>query len=115
MKAKLRLIGFICAGLVLAFGALVFFSYRRLLAFEHKFMPDLTSLPTHHERRVCFRLIEMGGVTQLPHWTVTYHEQPVTDTNYVDPSLTIDLCGRITDAASKEVYWAVERYKQEHQ
>lgn len=112
MNTKLRLIGLICAGLVLAFGVLAFFSYRRLLAFEHRFMPDLTTLPTHHERRVSFRVIELGSVTRLPHWRVTYHEQPVTDTEYIDPSITVDLFGRIADAASRDVYWAVERYNQ---
>lgn len=77
-------------------------------------MPDLATLRTHHERRVYFRVIETGSVTKLPHWIVTYHEQPVTDTEYIDPSITVDLFGRIADAASKDVSWAVERYKQEH-
>jgi hypothetical protein len=109
VKTKLSPIVLICIVLVLAFGALAFFSYRRLLAFEHRFMPHLTTLPTHHERRVSFRV----SVTRLPHWIVAYHEQPVTDTEYIAPSITVDLFGRIADAASKDVYWAVERYMQE--
>ena len=66
-------------------------------------MPDITTLSKRHERRVSFHVIELWSATRLPHWTVTYHEQPVTDTEYIDPSLTVDVFGRIADAASKEV------------
>jgi hypothetical protein len=113
VKAKLRPIGLICIVLFLAFGALAFFSYRRLLAFENRFMPNLATLPTHHERRVSFRVVDLGSATRLPHWTVAYHEQPVTDTERIDPSITVDLFGRIADAASKDVSSAVESYQQE--
>jgi hypothetical protein len=78
-------------------------------------MPELAALATHHERRVSFRLCERRSATHLPHWTVTYHEQPVTDTGYTDPSLTVDFFGRIADAVSKEVFLAVESYKRSPQ
>ena len=78
-------------------------------------MPEFATLSTRHERRVSFHVIELWGATWIPHWTVTYYEQPVTDLEYIDPSLTVDLFGRIADAASKEVYGPVETYKRQHQ
>lgn len=115
MKSKRKIFGLCCVAFLVAFGALSLVSYRRLLAFENRFMPEFATLPTHHERRVSFHVIELWAATWIPHWTVTYHEQPVRDTEYIDPSLTVDLFGRIVDSASKEVNWAVETYKQQRQ
>jgi len=115
VKSKLTIIGLFCVTLVVALAALSYYSYRRLLEFEHMFMPEFTTLSTNHERRVLFHVFDLWEGTLLPHWTVTYHEEPVTDTEYIDPSITVDLFGRILDGSSKEVSWAVETYKGQNQ
>jgi len=76
-----------------------------MLAFEHQIMPDITMLSTRHVREVSFHVVG---------WTVTYREKPVIDTAYIDPSLTIDLFGRIADAASKRVVDAIGTYELQH-
>jgi hypothetical protein len=115
MKSTRRIIKLGCVALLLMLGALVLYSYQRLLVFERRFMPEIATLPTRHERRVSFHFIALWSATWIPHWTVTYHEQPLTDTEYIDPAITVDLFGRIVDVASKEVFSAVETYKREYQ
>ncbi|MEO7932827.1 MAG: hypothetical protein ABIT76_06690 [Chthoniobacterales bacterium] len=68
-------------------------------------MPNITMLSTRHVREVSFDVFA---------WTVTYREKPVTDTAYTDPSLTIDLFGRIADSASKGVADAIGTYELRH-
>jgi hypothetical protein len=115
MISKRRIAGYICGALVIAFAALSFYSYRCLLAIERRFISQLGVVSTHDDRRVSFHLFEPWSGTCLPHWTVTYHEEPVTDINYIDPSLTVDLFGGIANTTSKELFWAVEFDKLQHQ
>lgn len=115
LKSKPKIIGLSLATLLLAFGAVTFYSYRRLLVFERLFMPSLPSLPAHYERSVSFMIYEHPSATWLPHWTVTYQKQPMVDTDPINPFLTVDLCGRIASAGPKEVSKSVETYQQQHQ
>jgi hypothetical protein len=103
-KALFRISGL--AALVVLI-ALVLYSHARLLDAERRFMPPMSSLATHHEREVSFRLFAPWG----PHWRVVYRESPVTDTEYIDPALSVDLFGRVADTESKEVWSAVAEAK----
>lgn len=91
--------GFLLCGGALAvtvFFALHVYSYVCLLEYEKRFMPEFSTLSTPHVRRVS---------AHFASWTVAYYEDPVTDLRYVDPSITVNIFGRISDASSKEVYF----------
>ncbi len=83
--------------------ALAFYSRSAALRMEKKWMPDIASLATPHERKMNFILWDKWEGVRQPHWKITYHEEPVTDLRYVDPSITVDLFGNLIDTTSKSL------------
>ena len=76
-------------------------------------MPEFVKLPTRHVREETFSL--SGPLFLLPNWTLTYREEPLTDLKYIDPSITIDIFGRIANHTSKEVSDLMSTYELRHQ
>src|SRR3712207_670915 len=101
-----KVVGVFCLGALVCCAALLGYSHSGLLAAERQFMPSLSSLATPHQREVTFRLLGSSGAFR-PHWRVVYREVAVTDTEYIDPAISVDLLGRIADTESKEVWSAV--------
>lgn len=94
----------------LSFGLSVWYSYRELLALEKKCMPQFAEFEPHHfERQVSFHFF--GGPWHLkfvPGWTVEYCPPFFHNADGINPSLTVDLFGRVVDASSRDVIEAVE-------
>ncbi|MEK7951659.1 hypothetical protein [Luteolibacter soli] len=82
-------------------------SHQKALELDEEILQPCLSPGMTYHRAVQFSLFN-PFVSLLPHWTITYFEEPV-DIAYVNPTITVDFLGQITSASKEAGYLLIER------
>lgn len=101
MKRKRKALTISAVSLLVLFVVLIITSYQKALKVDNDVLKECLSSSRNYNRSIQFNLADLW-ISPLPHWTIYYAEVP-TDVNYHNPSISVNLFGRIVDWRSKEV------------